>query len=182
MKVFGYCLNIFLYFILSVAVIGLSVASSYVVEDDGLGNGAVVVACVNLTAGTLNRTLSVAAYTENGTARGKKILYACFSLSTLEYPEGYDYNADLRVDDEKIKFLFFPPGDPHAGGKRDISAVNGDHCFSIYITADDIKEGNETFVIRLYTKEKHGVLLSPAQVEIVIIDNDGLLCLLLFLM
>ena len=69
--------------------------------------------------------------------------------------------------------MFSPPGDPYRG-KRDLPAVSGDHCFSIHITADDIKEETETFTVRLYTSEKHGVILSPAQVEIAIIDNDGM--------
>ena len=59
----------------SVAVIGLSVASSNIIEDDEMGNGAVIVACVNLTDGKLNRTIAVTAYTESGTARGKSKMY-----------------------------------------------------------------------------------------------------------
>ena len=69
--------------------------------------------------------------------------------------------------------MFSPPGDPYRG-KRDLPAVSGDHCFSIHIMADDIKEETETFTVRLYTSEKHGVILYPAIVEIAIIDNDGM--------
>ena len=77
---------------------------------------------------------------------------------------GEDYSdvlAELRV----LKFKF-------QRRRRFIGSITEEQCFNVTILSDPFVEEDEVFLVQLSTDDP-GVVLSPEEAEVVIVNNDG---------
>ncbi|CAI8042439.1 hypothetical protein GBAR_LOCUS23568, partial [Geodia barretti] len=124
--------------------IGFSQIVYQVEEEDENGEGSIVEICVE--AGDLDRDVNV---------------YVTTSSQTAIAGEDYsDVLAELRV----LKFKF-------QRRRRFIGSITEEQCFNVTILSDPFVEEDEVFLVQLSTDDS-GVVLSPEEAEVVILNND----------
>ena len=143
---------------------------TYVVdEEDENCDGSVLEVCLQVS-GDLDRdvdvyvtTTSQAALGETGRQNNPYITSQCLHISLIIYPAAnVDYSvilAELRA----LKFKF--------QRKRSVVSITEEQCFNVTILSDVLVEDDEVFFVQLSTDDG-GVVLSPEQADVVIIDND----------